>query len=93
MSNRLFQGVIHQMKDTIDRTIGVIDENGIIIACSELAKIGEARLGVRDEIIYSVSPEVYRKNGVTYRSIGTVTLNWFQQLQSQLSGYQKSQEL
>ncbi len=70
MSNRLFQGVIHQMKDTIDRTIGVIDENGIIIACSELAKIGEARLGVRDEIIYSVSPEVYRKNGVTYRSIG-----------------------
>ena len=25
MSNRLFQGVIHQMKDTIDRTIGVID--------------------------------------------------------------------
>ena len=47
MSSRLFQGVIHQMKDTVDRTIGVIDENGIIIACSELAKIGEARLGVR----------------------------------------------
>ncbi len=70
MSNRLFQGVIHQMKDTVDRTIGVIDENGIIIACSELAKIGEARLGVRDEIIYSVSPEVYRKNGFTYRPIG-----------------------
>ena len=28
MSNRLFQGVIHQMKDAIDRVIGVIDENG-----------------------------------------------------------------
>ena len=70
MSNRLFQGVIHQMKDTVDRTIGVIDENGMIIACSELAKIGEARLGVRDEIIYSSSPEVYRKNGFTYRAIG-----------------------
>ena len=27
MSNRLFQGVIHQMKDAIDRVIGVIDEN------------------------------------------------------------------
>ena len=30
MSNRLFQGVIHQMKDAIDRVIGVIDENGVI---------------------------------------------------------------
>ena len=27
MSNRLFQGVVHQMKDAIDRTIGVMDEN------------------------------------------------------------------
>ena len=25
MSNRLFQSVIHQMKDAVDRTIGVID--------------------------------------------------------------------
>ena len=30
MSNRLFQTVIHQMKDVLGRTIGVIDENGII---------------------------------------------------------------
>ena len=33
MSNRLFQGVIHQMRDSIDRTIGVIDESSVIIAC------------------------------------------------------------
>ena len=33
MSNRLFQGVIHKMKDAMDRTIGVIDESGVIIAC------------------------------------------------------------
>ena len=31
MSNRLFQGVIHQMKDTVDRNIGVIDENFVIV--------------------------------------------------------------
>ena len=43
MSNRLFQSVIHQMKDAVDRTIGVIDETGVIIACSELVKIGEVR--------------------------------------------------
>ena len=41
MANRLFQGVIHQMKDCIDRTFGVIDENFTVTACSELGKIGE----------------------------------------------------
>ena len=30
MSNRLFQNLIHQMKDVIGRNIGVIDENGIM---------------------------------------------------------------
>ena len=29
MSNRLFQGVIHQMRDAIDRTIGVMDETSV----------------------------------------------------------------
>lgn len=32
MSNRLFQGVVHQMREAIDRTIGVIDETMAIIA-------------------------------------------------------------
>lgn len=41
MSNRLFQGVIHQMKDSIDKTFGVIDDNFTVIACSELGRIGE----------------------------------------------------
>ena len=50
MSNRLFQGIIHQMKEAVDRVIGVIDENGVIISCSELIKIGEIRQSVRDEI-------------------------------------------
>ena len=41
MSNRLFQGVIHQMKDAIDKTIGILDEGNTVIACSELGRIGE----------------------------------------------------
>ena len=48
MSNKLFQGVIHQMKDAIDRVIGVIDENGVIISCSELVRIGEVRQGIQE---------------------------------------------
>ena len=34
MANRLFQGIIHQMTDAVDRTLGVIDETGTVIACS-----------------------------------------------------------
>ena len=41
MSNRIFQGLVHQMRDAVGRTLGVIDETGTIIACSELSKIGE----------------------------------------------------
>ena len=41
MSNRLFQGLVYQMRDTVDRMIGVIDESATIIACSDLTKIGE----------------------------------------------------
>ncbi len=67
MSNRLFQSVIHQMKDAVDRTIGVIDETGIVIACSELVKIGEVRQNVRDELAYTV--EMLVSGGYTYRPL------------------------
>ena len=69
MSGRLFQGVIHQMKDTIERTIGVIDENGAVIACSDLMKIGETRQAVKEELIYSAESVVY--SGYTYRPMAT----------------------
>ena len=66
MSNRLFQGVIHQMKDAVDRTFGVIDENFTVIACSELGRIGE------NIDSFSVpSAEVYVTGGYTFKSLGT----------------------
>lgn len=40
MSSRIFQNVIIQMKDAIDRTVGVVDEQGFVVASSELAMIG-----------------------------------------------------
>ena len=40
MSSRIFQGVIVQMKDATTRCIGVVDEQGFVIACSELSMIG-----------------------------------------------------
>ncbi|MDD4807336.1 MULTISPECIES: PucR family transcriptional regulator [Caproicibacterium] len=68
MSNRLFQGVIHQMRDAIDRTIGVIDETSVIIACSELGRIGEVNESVTPELMMSQEPFVV--NGYTYKSFG-----------------------
>ena len=68
MSNRLFQGVIYQMKDAFDRVIGVLDENGVVISCSDLGKMGEIRQGVREEL--SFSTEFMASEGYTYRYMG-----------------------
>ena len=65
MSNRLFQGIIHQMKDSIDRTFGVVDENFTVIACSELGKIGENM-----EKITLAASDIVVTNGYTFKSLG-----------------------
>ena len=41
MSGRIFQGVVLQMKENTDRTIGVMDGEGGVVACSELTLIGQ----------------------------------------------------
>ena len=68
MSNRLYQTIIHQMRDIVGRTIGVIDENGIVIACSDLGKIGESKQRIKEELTYSQDFIVY--DGYTYRFVG-----------------------
>lgn len=73
MSNRLYQTLLHQMKDVIGRTIGIIDENGIIIACSELSKIGESKQRIREELSYSTDAVIYE--GYTYRFINVTEKN------------------
>ena len=69
MSNRLFQGVIYQMKDAFDRATGVIDENGVVIACSDLGKMGSIREGVVEGLPFA--NEVMALDGHTYRYMGT----------------------
>jgi carbohydrate diacid regulator len=68
MSNRLFQGVVHQMKDAIDRTIGVVDETSIIIACSELGEVG----AVNDKVTFEsfINNSVFAVDGRTYFPFG-----------------------
>lgn len=68
MSNRLFQGVIQQMKETLDRVVGVIDENGAVIACSELGRMGEIHENIITEL--SGAPLLLR-GGWTYKPFGS----------------------
>ena len=69
MSNRLFQGVVHQMKDAIDRVIGVIDEKSTVIACSELSKVGDVH-EVKLANLTSGS-DAFVKGQYTYKPFGS----------------------
>ena len=64
MANRLFQGVIHQMKDCIDRPFGVIDENFTVTASSELQKVGETLPA------FNLTNELCVEDGYTYKTLG-----------------------
>ncbi len=68
MSNRLFQSVVHQMKDVVDRVIGVLDVDGIIVACSELNRIGEVIEGVKEDLFYT--GEAFASAGYLFRPVG-----------------------
>ena len=69
MSNRLFQGLIHQMRDTMDCIIGVVDSAGTIIACSELTKIGSSNEFVTMDL--NDSHDVFVRDGYTYKPFGS----------------------
>ncbi|MDR2817623.1 MAG: helix-turn-helix domain-containing protein [Oscillospiraceae bacterium] len=65
MSNKLFQGVIYQMKDVMDRIVGVADSDGIIIACSDIDRLGEPNNHVTSELLESC--ETVSVDNYTYK--------------------------
>ena len=73
MSNRLFQGVIYQMKETVGRTVGVTDETGVIVACSELSRIDGVKEGIRAERM--TNSVTFTRNGYTYRGFSNSKRN------------------
>ena len=68
MSNKLFQGLIYQMREAVDRTVGVLDSKGVVIACSQLARIGETQKEALEETSYTF--DMMALDGYTYRPIG-----------------------
>ncbi len=68
MPNRLFLGIVNQMKEVIDRTFGVIDEALAVVACSDLGRIGETCEGLLG--VSLSTQETLKQDGYTYRSFG-----------------------
>lgn len=68
MSNRLFQGIIHQMRESIDRVIGVVDETATIISCSDLGRIGELNEYLALDL--QVNTDTFVRDGFTYKPFG-----------------------
>ena len=68
MSGRIFQGIILQLKETTPRLIGVINSTGLVIACTELGRIGESRADAGDALgLAAESGHVFE--GYTYKAL------------------------
>ena len=69
MSNRLFQGLVHQMRDSIDAIVGVVDDAATIIACSDLTRIGTTNEFVSLDL--SDVHDIFIRDGFTYMPFGS----------------------
>ncbi len=69
MPSNLFQGIINQMRDSLDRDMGVVDTDGTVIACSELGHVGETRTGVNAAGVFA-GPACC-VDGCTYKAFGS----------------------
>ncbi len=69
MSSRIFQGIIMQMKDATDRCMGVVDDEGTVVACSELGMIG-TKLEDFHGIQGDYPDQVFTSSLHTYKPVG-----------------------
>ena len=73
MANRVFQNVVYQMKEAVDRVLGVVDETGTVISCSELGQIGEVRDGVA--AARQAGGEAFVRDGYSYHQFSNAKHN------------------
>ncbi len=69
MSNRLFQSIINQMGNSIDRVIGVVDESSTVIACSDMNRVGDIISAINSDSL--LASDVFVVDGNTYKSFGS----------------------
>ena len=68
MFSRIFQSVVLQMKDCCDRAVGVIDEQGTVVACNELSCIGE-KWGSAAALLAAEQDNLVVSGGFTFKSL------------------------
>ena len=68
MSSRIFQSIVLQMKDCSDRAVGVIDEQGTVVACNDLPCIGEKWSNVAAMLVTEQDTLVV-SNGYTFKTL------------------------
>lgn len=71
MSSRIFQSVIVQMKEATDRCIGIVDSEGFVVACSELAMIG-SRVEDIQNMMSDSADRLFTTERRTFRALGSV---------------------
>jgi carbohydrate diacid regulator len=76
MANRLFQGIITQLKESMNCTIGVVDMSGQVLACSDSQRIGTegvtARPGEYTTLELGESFDVFLRDGYTCKPFGAL---------------------
>ena len=68
MSSRIFQSIVLQMKDCSNRAVGVIDEQGTVVACNELTCIGEKWSNVAT-LLAAEQDTLVVSNGYTFKTL------------------------
>ncbi len=69
MQNRIFQNTCNQLKKDIHRRIGIMDESGYIVACSDESLVGHQNEAVINH--FEVNNEEYIGGGYVFRKIET----------------------
>ncbi len=69
MSSRIFQSIIVQLKDATDRVIGVADEQGFVVSCSELSMIG-SQLEDMQGMVVDTAEQIFSSSVRTYKLMG-----------------------
>ena len=69
MANRIFQSLVLQMKENIDCAVGVIDAQGNVVACSELAWMGEQWPGAVEAVNNAAGAQQVHWEGRTFKPL------------------------
>ena len=67
MSIKVYQSIVNQVSEIIDIEFGVIDENGVIVACSNENKVGNKTECL--ELIMSSKENIVINNGTSYHKV------------------------